>query len=68
MPCWNSLALSLELVDPSDGTKEYQLIGLNIYICYPQVHRSIIVTFHLEVLSGYRYLYFPKGRQWYQEF
>jgi hypothetical protein len=35
------------------------LIGLEEY---PQAHGSIIVAFHPEVLSGYRYLYFPKGR------
>jgi hypothetical protein len=42
------------------GCDKYQLIGLNIYRCYPQAHRSIVVAFHPEVLSGYRYLYFPK--------
>jgi hypothetical protein len=59
---WHSLASLLELVYPSNNTKECQLIGHNIYRCYPQALRSIIVTFHPEVLSGYRYLYFPKGR------
>jgi hypothetical protein len=59
--CWHFLALPLELVYPSDNTKECQLIGHNVYRCYPQMHGSIVVAFHPKVLSGYHYLYFPKG-------
>jgi hypothetical protein len=60
--CWRSLALLLELVYPSSNTKKFPLIGYNFYRGYPQAHRSIIVAFHSEVLSGYHYLYFPVGR------
>jgi hypothetical protein len=60
--CWHSLASLLELVYPSNNIKECQLIGHNVYRGYPQAHRSIIVAFHLEVLSGYCYLYFLVGR------
>jgi hypothetical protein len=60
--CWHFLALLLELVYPSNNTKECQPIGHNIYRGYPQVHGSIVVAFHLEVLPGYHYLYFPIGR------
>jgi hypothetical protein len=60
--CWHSLALLLELVYPSNDTKECQPIGHNVYRGYPQAHGSIVVAFHPEVLSVYRYLYFPIGR------
>jgi hypothetical protein len=60
--CWHSLALLLELVYPSNSTKECQLIGHDIYRGYLQVHESIVVAFHPKVLSGYRYLYLSKGR------
>ena len=60
--CWHSLASLLELVYPSNNTKECQQIGHNVCRGYLQVHGSIIVAFHLEVLSGYRYLYFLVGR------
>jgi hypothetical protein len=60
--CWHSLALLLELVYPSNNTKECQPIGHHVYRGYPQAHGSIVIAFHPEVLSGYRYLYFPIGR------
>jgi hypothetical protein len=60
--CWHSQASLLELVYPSSNTKECQSIGHNIYIGYPQAHESIVVAFHLEVLLGYRYLYFPERK------
>jgi hypothetical protein len=59
---WHSLALLLELVYPSNSTKECQLIGHYVYRGYLQAHGSIVVAFHREVLLGYRYLYFSKGR------
>jgi hypothetical protein len=60
--CWHSLASLLELVYPSSNTQECQSIGHNIYRGYLQAHGSIVVAFHLEVLSGYRYLYFSIGK------
>lgn len=41
---------------------DYQPIVLDIYKIILQAYGSIVVAFHLEVLSGYRYLYFFKGR------
>ena len=60
----HSLASLLELGYPSNNTKECQLIGHNVYRGYSQVHESIVVAFHLEVLSGYRYLYFSHRKAW----
>jgi hypothetical protein len=49
--CWHSLASLLELVYPSNGTKECQLIGHNVYRGYPQAHGSIVIAFHPEVFG-----------------
>jgi hypothetical protein len=59
---WDSLASLLELVYPRSNTKECQPKGHNVYRGYLQAHGSIVVAFHPEVLSGYRYLYFSIGR------
>jgi hypothetical protein len=61
--CWHFLASLLELVHPSNGTKEYQPIGHNVYKGYPQAHRPIIVAFHLKVF-GYRSFIFSQRKAW----
>ena len=54
--------IAIRIEHPSNNTRECQLIGLNVYRYYPQAHGSIVVAFHPEVLSGYRYLYFSQRK------
>jgi hypothetical protein len=55
--CWHSLASLLELVYPSNNTKECQPIGHNVYRGYPQVHGSIVVAFYPEVFGYHSFIF-----------